>query len=314
MNESADEIRFLRRNEIDTDEWDRCIMNAPNGLIYARSFYLDAMAENWCALVKGPYRYVMPLTWNKKYGFNYLYQPYFTKALGVFGESDIPFDISHFLQEIPDKYKYWDIDLNEFNFVINDHNSSLCSCARTNYLLSLEKNHSQLQHQYKRLAIRMKNRAVKSEIRVIKGENPLQIIELYQKHYHYRHPDIGKIIYDKLGKCISVAIKNELAETYIAKNTAGEIIAYYIILKDEKFVYSLLGGSIPEGKKYGAFYLLTDTIIKDHAASKKTFRFEGSDIPGIAFFDSLFGPVKKMYQHLTVNKLPFPFRYFKKRL
>ena len=85
MNNIHD-IRYLNRNEIETEKWDHCILQSTNGLIYARSFYLDAMAENWSALVSGDYEAVMPLTWNMKYGFTYLYQPYFTKTLGVFGK------------------------------------------------------------------------------------------------------------------------------------------------------------------------------------------------------------------------------------
>src|ERR1700676_3681504 len=108
MIESAPDIRYLERNEIDADKWDHCILNAPNGLIYARSFYLDSMAENWSALVEGDYQQVMPLTWNKKFGFRYLYQPYFTKSLGVFGKSSLPFEISSFLNAVPEKFKYWD--------------------------------------------------------------------------------------------------------------------------------------------------------------------------------------------------------------
>jgi hypothetical protein len=312
VKESISDIRFLRRNEINVEEWDRCILNAPNGLIYARSFYLDFMAENWCALIKGSYQFVMPLTWNKKFGFSYLYQPFFTKSLGVFGNSPIPFEISSFLDVIPKEYKYWDIDLNEFNFILNDHKrSGFIYYARTNYLLSLKKDYPQLQLQYKRLANRMKKKAMESKIQIIKGENPSHIVELYKKYYNHRHRFIREDVYDKIKRCASFAFNNNLAETYLARSLSGEILAYYIILRDEKFVYSLLGGSTAEGKNRGAFYLLTDTIIKEHAGSNKTFRFEGSDVSGISFFDSLFGPEKINFPHLIVNKLPFPFRYFK---
>ena len=73
-------IQYLSHDEIDKPKWDRCIDEAPNGLIYSYSFYLDHMAKHWDGLVlsKGPhsdndYEAVMPLTWNKKYGLHYLY-------------------------------------------------------------------------------------------------------------------------------------------------------------------------------------------------------------------------------------------------
>ena len=312
MIESAPDIRYLERNEIDTDKWDRCIVQAQNGLIYARSFYLDSMSENWSALVEGDYEDVMPLTWNKKFGFKYLYQPYFVKTLGVFGENTGVFEISSFLNAIPEKFKYWDIDLNENNFVSNvNKNLKLNQYPRTNYFLPLQDEYNQLRLQYKRLATRMKKKAIENQLQIDKGEDPAVIIHHYQRDYAGRHHSISGAVYAKLERCTRYAIKNDLAATYTAKSPSGETLAYYIILADEKFIYSLIGGSTSDGKKLGAFYLLTDAIIRDYAGTKKIFRFEGSDLPGISFFDALFGPEKITYQHIAMNNLPFPFRFFK---
>ena len=46
-------LQYLHRTQIDTQKWDQCITNAANGLLYAHSFYLDHMADNWDALVLG---------------------------------------------------------------------------------------------------------------------------------------------------------------------------------------------------------------------------------------------------------------------
>jgi len=310
MTEPFSDIRYLERNEIDTVKWDRCIQESPIGLMYARSFYLDAMAENWTALVAGDYEYVMPLTWKKKAGFKYLYQPYFTKSLGVFGNTRHSIDIATFLNAIPDIYKYWDIDLNENNFVSGVIHK-LHQRARRNYLLSLAKDYEHIRQEYKRLANRMTKKAIEGQVQIARGESPVLIIELYQRDYANRHKKISASIYERLKECSKYAFDNNLAETYLARSQSGEILAYYMILKDKRFIYSLLGGSTKEGKQHGAFYLLTDAIIRDHAGSDKIFRFEGSDIPGISFFDNLFGPKSISYQHVVMNKLPFFIRFFK---
>ena len=110
------EIHYLTYRQIDKTKWDACIDNAPNGLVYAYSYYLDSMAKNWDALVlsAGPdtsteYEAVMPLTWNKKYGIHYLYQPAFTACLGVFGKNITVDMLNRFLLAIPPRFKYWDI-------------------------------------------------------------------------------------------------------------------------------------------------------------------------------------------------------------
>jgi hypothetical protein len=82
-------IRYLVNKDIDKEKWDNCIDNAANGLIYGYSFYLDAMAKNWDALVLNDYEAVMPLTWNKKYGICYLYQPPFLQQLGIFNTTTL---------------------------------------------------------------------------------------------------------------------------------------------------------------------------------------------------------------------------------
>ena len=48
---AAGNIQYLSHEQIDKAKWDQCIDNASNGLIYAYSFYLDTMADNWDALV-----------------------------------------------------------------------------------------------------------------------------------------------------------------------------------------------------------------------------------------------------------------------
>ena len=58
------------------------------------------------------YEAVMPLTWNKKYGFYYLYQPAFTASLGVFGKNIDEQLVEEFLEAIPAKFKLIEISLN----------------------------------------------------------------------------------------------------------------------------------------------------------------------------------------------------------
>src|SRR5262245_23028210 len=105
-------INFQSRKDIDIAKWDKCIDSAPNGLIYAYSFYLDHMSKNWDGLVlskglpsENEYEAVMPLTWNKKFGTHYLYQPFLSAQLGVFGSSLTENMVSSFLLSIPKKFK-----------------------------------------------------------------------------------------------------------------------------------------------------------------------------------------------------------------
>ena len=83
-----DDIRYLKHSEINKEMWDACVINSTNGLIYARSWYLDAMSPNWEALVHKDYIAVMPLTASRKWGVSYLSQPAFSQQLGIIGPLD----------------------------------------------------------------------------------------------------------------------------------------------------------------------------------------------------------------------------------
>ncbi len=41
-----------------------------NGLIYAKSWYLDIVADQWDALVENDYEKIFPLVHRKKYGIH----------------------------------------------------------------------------------------------------------------------------------------------------------------------------------------------------------------------------------------------------
>src|SRR5690349_1546842 len=104
----AGHIRYLKRSEIDTSKWDERIMLATNGVVYAYSFYLDAMSDDWDALVLDEYQYVMPLPFRKKIGIAYIYQPFLTPQLGIFGDHPELALLHRFLQAIPAHFKFWD--------------------------------------------------------------------------------------------------------------------------------------------------------------------------------------------------------------
>jgi hypothetical protein len=117
-------IKYLRQNQIDKKKWDECIKKSENGLIYAYSSYLDAMADNWDAIIVNDYEVVMPLPWRRKYFIKYLYQPPFIQQLGVFYRGTLPentySNICHFIKK---RFGY-------SSFFINYANAEMLSLAK----------------------------------------------------------------------------------------------------------------------------------------------------------------------------------------
>ncbi len=61
-------IKHLKYEHIDKERWDDCIDQSFNGVIYAYSWFLDVVCEEWEALVEGDYERVFPINFRKKYG------------------------------------------------------------------------------------------------------------------------------------------------------------------------------------------------------------------------------------------------------
>lgn len=300
-------IRYIQHKDIDKQKWDSCISNAENSLIYAYTWWLDNISPGWHALVLNDYEAVMPLTWREKYGIYYLYQPFCTAALGVFNKSGIDISVADFLNAIPAAFKYWDIDLNEKNWIEDKE----IAYERVNQMLNLSESYDSTSKKYSRLAKRTLNKAKENNLIVERGNKAELIVDLYKKEYQHWHVNKADD-YAALVKCCEIAVEKKMAETYIAKSPGGEIFSFYIILKDDNFVYSLLGGSTAKGKQTGAFYFLTDIAISDNCDMGKIFRFEGSDEEGINFFNKQFGANAIKYLHVKQNKLPFPLNFFKR--
>ena len=102
---SGHQIHYVKRHELHAAKWDDCISRSVNGLIYAYSFYLDAMAGDWDALVMNDYEAVIPLPWRRKWRISYLYQPFLTAQLGVFGNHLSVQTVTAFLQAVPEKFR-----------------------------------------------------------------------------------------------------------------------------------------------------------------------------------------------------------------
>lgn len=299
-------IEYLPSDKIDKVKWDHCISNASNGLIYGYSFYLDAMAENWDALVLNDYEAVMPLTWKKKFGIYYLYQPFLTAQLGVFGENITEELCADFIQAIPSKFRYIDISLNSGHIVSVPSGYSL---LRINHILDLNKPYEELYKGYRENIQRNIKKAEQAGCKTEKGFDIEKIITLALRQMKSHSKE-------------SAGNVNRFRKLYRFLEPQRKAIAFGISLKDELLAsavfffshnraYYILVGNHPDGKTLGASHALIDAFIKDHAGKKLLFDFEGSDIPSLAFFYRSFGAVEIAYPHLSINRLPFYLKWLK---
>lgn len=301
-------IRYLTYQDIDKEKWDACINTASNGLVYGYSFYLDAMAKHWDALVLDNYDAVMPLTFNSKYAVYYLYQPAFTACLGVFGNNITAETLSLFLQAIPSKFKYWDIYFNPGNmFALPVFNLYL----RKNFVLNLRNNYEELFLNFKDNIKRNIRKSEKFALLTNTNCNIDEVIAL-AKEQAVVFTSPGQEDYTNFKQLYELLYSKGKAKIYAVSNKENKLLAAAVFFFSHNRAYYILVGNHPDGKTLGASHALINAFIKDHAGQNLLLDFEGSDIPSLAYFYSSFAATEEKYSAIKLNRLPAAIRWLKK--
>jgi hypothetical protein len=303
-------IRYINHTEIDKIKWDNRITHSANGLIYAYSFYLDNMTDEWDALVLNDYEAIMPLTWKKKYSIRYLYQPFLTAQLGVFGNNLSARILELFVKQIPSDFKYWDFYLNHQN-VFPVSGSGINLYLRSNYVLDLSKSYEVLNTGYRENIKRNIKKCTQLGCRAEKGFEAEKVIDLALQQMRVRNRETDQNI-SRFRKLYKLLQAKAMATTYGIFSAQDELLVSAIFFYSHNRAYYILVGNHPNGKTMGASHALIDAFIKDHAGQKMLLDFEGSDIRNLAFFYSSFGALEEKYTAIRLNRLPFYLKWLKK--
>ncbi len=300
-------IRYLNRKDIDLKRWDKIIRSSPYATFYAFSWYLDAAAENWSALIYGDYRYIMPLTWKKRFGFHYLYQPLFTQQLGVFSTEIVPPDVvREFLLAIPKKFRFGDQQFNTGNLLGEEEGFEVSD--RVNYELRLDKNYHYLYSDFSENSRRNLRKAYSAglELRYDTGMN--EIIHFKKNLSQINWPEEHYFRIRDLFTTLAAEEKVQILSTHLN----GKICAAALFgICDNRAVY-LYSASDDTGKETRAMFLIIDQFIRDNEEKDMILDFEGSSIPSIARFFAGFGAKPAIYQQVSYTRLPGYMNKFKK--
>lgn len=297
-------IQYLERNNTDTAKWDDCIRSADNELIYGYSWYLDRMAENWSALVINNYDAVMPLTWKRKYGIRYLYQPPFCQQLGIFGKRAVYGKmIPDLLSAARKRFPFAEIFLNHDN----NHPDTI---LKNNFILALNKSYDRLHENFKHDLKYNISRAAKEALHYTSSADYTAVISRYRKEYGQRFPHVKNDDYKKLHHvCRYLDSEENLIVREVRKEEAS--LAASLLLKMNKRLYLIVSVTTAKGRQLRANHFLISEIIKEFSNRDLILDFEGSDLPGVAHFYKDFGCANQPYSFFRYNRLPFFIKWLK---
>mgnify|MGYP002625709982 CR=1 FL=1 len=284
-------IRYLTHDQIDKARWDACVAKAVNGNVYAWSWYLDIVHPGWEALVEmidGNYLSIMPITNKKKYGINYLCQPFFVQQLGVFSVSRLTEDQTlAFLRAVPSRYRLVEIRLNEQN-PLPESNKGVE--VHVNHLLDLNSDYDSLSSHYHDNTKRNLKKSFNKNLRLVKAAPIQKAIALFRSGKGADVKHWGDAEYAVLERLSETAIASSNAFVYgVQTSDNDDIICCALFMKSHQRITFLFSGNAPEGKESGAMTFLIDQVVREFSGQLLTLDFEGSDDPQLARFYRGFG-------------------------
>jgi hypothetical protein len=295
-------IRHLTNSEIDKKKWDECVTESFNGMIFATSWYLDIVAENWEALIENDYERIFPLIRGKKWKINYLYQPDFTQQLGVISKSILTENVvSMFLEAIPGNIKFAEINLNTFNKV-RSGNYKLYHLQ--SFEIDLINSYENLNRNYSANLKRNLKKAQQSGLSVSKNIKPDEVINLFRLSCGKKNKTLREDRYQKLKRLSYTGIYKGLMLTYGVYSNRNELIAGAILARSKNKLIFLFPGLTKEGKKSHAIAFLIDSLIHEHSLNHITLEMEGSNNFYPTDFYQSFGTLGCTYPHIVINRLP----------
>ena len=268
------------------------------------------VSPGWEALILNDYEAVMPLTTKRRFGYDYLFQPPLTQQLGIFSIRILDQDECElFFNSIPAYFSYIDIQLNTVN---NHVNVGFTVTLRSNYVLDLTQEYIYLASNYHRNCRRNVQKAVHAGLYVKQVPGPTVFSGFVKNNLEQQLSvsthNLYAILQEITGKCI----QHKCGEILGVYDRTGDLQASGWFVYTESRILFVVCASTRKGKGSQAMYLLVDHAIREKAGSGLLFDFTGSNIPGVAYFNTGFGAIKTTYPAIKKNILPWPVRLFKR--
>lgn len=301
-------IQNIKRNDLDIQKYNNCVRNSTQSRIYAFSWYLDIVADNWNVLVLNDYKAVMPIPWRKKFGIKYVYPPFWMLELGVFSLDETVYYPS-FFRTLFNRFKSIETRLNTDNDI---QESASFLINKQMQILSIKESYETIFNTYRKDRKKDSRKANKVGLTEIWNENPTILIQLFKDNVGTRTPYIVEKDYDVLRKLMQICIEKGVGEILSIYNKESRLVAAGFFLKHKKSITILVSSTDFNHRKNGENTFLIDRAIFKFQKNYEVFNFGGSSIKSIASYFLSFGASTQGYKHLKYSNLSFLVKLFKR--
>ncbi len=286
---------LLPREKIDTLRWDAACARDANTQPYGTSWWLDAVTDrHWQGIILDDYRVVLPIHTLRRVGpLCQIAPPPFTQIAGPWGDLQ-PHDVPTLLSEIPAGTVRLKLRLRD-GALTGGLSGQYRIRRRTNYVLRLVADYEEQRRGYSRTLRRRLRRAGPTRLRPV---DPADAVTLYLKSSGVK-AGLGKAQIAAVRR-LSAALTDEGAVQYLGvENATGQLLAAGAFPRHRRRLINLLPGATELGYAQDGALRLLDKLIESNLGDCDLLDFEGSELPGVAWFFRLFGPDRLEYLQLT---------------
>ena len=310
------EVGILRPSD-SLDEWDRFVDESPQGCIFCRSWWLEAVCPNGFEILTlrkgGKIVAGMPMVISRKWGYTTVHMPQLTQTLGALlapsnrktyeGRLSHEMDLLESLVEAMPKFDHFSVNFH-YNFTnwLPFYWAGYKQTTRYTYVLpdltDLDRVFSGFAH--------MKRKNIKKAEKLVEVREDLSAEDFYANHLMTLRKQ-GKVIsysYELFKRIYDATYGNCSGKTWYAVDSQQNMHAAIFVVFDHKSAYYLISSIDPDYRNSGAVTLLLRDAIAYVSQYTKRFDFEGSMIRGVEFSFRKFGAIQTPYFNISKDNRP----------
>lgn len=296
-------ISLLKNNQINVKKWNSALSKCVNFSIYAYTWYLDTVCDNWAAIVSDDYSVLMPLPYSGKPNIH-VYQPFMIPKLGIFYSDNVKqVELNFFINYILLNIKKININFNKFIELNNNDNFKKIEM----YSIDLYRSYKETCNKY---SAELKNLLLEKKYKnyyIISGISINEVIAFLNTTNYF---DNAKK-YDIFRRILSITIIRNLSNIYAIYSERNELLGLGV------FVFSPQSADLlvlsAELDDTNLKKLIVNKFIKLNSGKNLTLNFElPQDKEANEFYES-FGASKYYYNQLIFRKTNRFFKLFQKK-
>jgi hypothetical protein len=295
-------IRYCKHKDIDFEKWDDCIQSSPNAVVYACSWYLNAVCGEWDALVEDDYIAVFPLPVKRKLGLPYAVQPAWIQQLGLFSKGLMNKKQSmDFLGFAMKKICYLQINLNSYQK--HENKKGFRFKENNNFQLPLIFEYENIRQSYSdnlKRNLKKANEKLKYSLNFSHEE----VIKMFRLHRGENIKVLRDEEYKRLSALVYAARAKGIAEIVGVTDEKNSMLAGAIFFKAFGKTIMIFSAVGDEGKEKKAMHYLIDRYIQENCQNNLILDFEGSNNQDLARFYKGFGAQNVPYCSVVSSRIP----------